>query len=172
MRKEIKVLFMGGKQAGCIGLVTLLAAKCEIVSAVAYDEKTKAVCEELGLQVFSSIHDKGFDKRLHGCDLLVSVHGREIIPSEMLKIPSLGCINVHPCLYQYKGSSPVEKLLRDGNTKASVGVHYMTEDVDSGEVITELFIDVSGKKTVEEVYNTLYPYYILSILKAIDKINE
>jgi len=170
MEKRYKVTFMGGRQAGCIGLLTLLSAKCEIIGAVAYDSAVKMIAEKLNLPIFSSIKEDKFIESLRTSDMLVSVHGREIVPPEWLEIPSKGCINVHPCLYRYRGANPIERLLRDGVTKASVGVHYMSDKIDSGEVIVEKFIDVSGKKTVEEIYNELYPYYILAILEAIAKI--
>lgn len=163
---------MGGKQAGCIGLLTLFAAKCEITGVVAYDGMIKAIAEKLNLPTFSSIRKEECIKIAYKSNLLVSVHGREIVPAELLKIPPLGGINVHPCLYKYKGSNPVERLLKDGNAKASVGVHYMVDEVDTGKVITELFVDVTGKHTVDEVYNALYPYYMLAILEAIGKIHK
>lgn len=171
-QKKIKISFMGWKQAGCIGLLSLCATKCDIISVVAYDEMVKIIAEKLNFLISPSIKEDRFVDALYKSDLLVSVHGKEVVPPEMLRIPSLGCINVHPCLYKYKGVNPIEKLLRDNNTKASVGVHYMSEEVDSGEVIVEKFVDVSGKNTIEEVYNQLYPYYALVILEAIDKIRE
>ena len=167
-----KVSLMAGKQAGCVGLLSLYAAKCEVLCVVAYDDLVKQLAKKLNLPTFSSIKDDEFIKLVNKSDLLVSVHGREIVPIEILKIPPRGCINVHPCLYKYKGANPVERLLRDNNTRASVGVHYMVEKVDAGEVIVEKFVDVSCKNTVGEVYNELYPYYALAIIEAIDKIQN
>ncbi|GAH55096.1 unnamed protein product [marine sediment metagenome] len=43
----------------------------------------------------------------------------------------------------------------------------MTENVDEGEVLAEEFVDVTGKQSVDEVYNALYPYYSLALLKAL-----
>ena len=170
--KRIKVSLMAGKQAGCIGLLSLYAANCDIIGVVAYDELVNQLAKKLNLPTFSSLKEDEFIKLVNKSDLLVSVHGREIVPIEILKVPPLGCINVHPCLYQYKGGNPVGRLLRDKNTKASVGVHYMLEEVDAGEVIVEKFVNVSGKNTMDEVYNVLYPYYALTLLEAINKIRD
>ena len=170
--EKFKISFMGGKQAGCIGLLSLYAAKCHVIGVVAYDEFVEALSKKLNLPIFSSIHEDKFIDLVSKSDLLVSVHGREIVPPEILKRPLIGCINVHPCLYKYKGADPVGRLLMEKNTKASVGVHYMVEKVDVGEVIVEKFVDVSGKNTVGEVYNKLYPYYALAIIEAIDKIQN
>lgn len=158
---------MGGRQAGCVGLLSLLASGCNVLAVVAYDDFVKMLAEQLKIPTFASIKDKNFVKIVEDSDILVSVHGREIVPPNILKIPSKGCINVHPCLYRYKGADPIGRLLKDKNTKASVGVHYMEEKVDAGKVIIEEFVDVSGKKTVDEVYNELYPYYATTLLKAL-----
>jgi methionyl-tRNA formyltransferase len=170
--KRINVSLMAGKQAGCIGLLSLYAANCDIIGVVAYDELVNQLAKKLNLPTFSSLKEDEFIKLVNKSDLLVSVHGREIVPIEILKVPPLGCINVHPCLYQYKGRNPVGRLLRDKNTKASVGVHYMLEEVDAGEVIVEKFVNVSGKNTIDEVYNVLYPYYALTLLEAVNKIRD
>jgi methionyl-tRNA formyltransferase len=159
---------MAGKQAGVIGILTALAKKIDILAVVAYDEFVKIVARELCIPVFATVYDKKFIKYLTYCDLLISIHGREVIPRELLSLPKIGCINLHPCLYRYKGKNPIERLLRDGETKASVGSHWMTEKVDTGHTISEEFVNIKGLKTVTEVYNTLYPYYSFVLLKTLD----
>ena len=81
------------------------------------------------------------------------------------------CINLHPCLYKFKGLKPVKKLIDAGITKASVGSHYMTEKIDSGEVIVEKFIEVEGKTEVE-VYNELYVLYSEVLLETLKKVSS
>jgi len=156
---------MGGQQAGCVGLLSLLAVDCDVVSAVAYDINVKMLAKELKIPVFSSIHEERFIDTVKEADLLFSVHGRQIVPKEILDIPLLQCVNVHPCLYKYKGANPIQRMLDDSNSKASIGIHYMVEDVDAGKLIIEEFIDATGR-TVLEVYNELYPHYAKTIIKA------
>lgn len=165
------IFFLGGKQAGCIGLLTLAAAGCEIMGAVAYDSNVQKLAAELNIPTFSSLDQPEVKKMLAQSDLLVCVHGREIVGNDLLGVPHFGGMNVHPCLYGYKGADPVGRLLKDGRSQASVGVHRMSEKVDEGEVLAEEFVDVTGKATVEEVYNTLYPYYSIAILEALKKFN-
>lgn len=164
---NLKVAYMGGKQAGCIGLLALGAGGYAPKAVVAYDQLVKSLAESLNIAVFPSIGESGFKEALSAADILVSVHGREIVPKNVLETPPLGGINVHPCLYSYKGANPVGRLLQDGNSTASVGVHRMTERVDEGEVLVEEFIQVADKKTVDEVYNALYPFYATMLLKAL-----
>ena len=170
--KRFAVLFAGGRQAGCIGLLALKALGCEVLGVVAYDQPVADLAAQLGLTSFGSIHDAGIREGLSRAELLVSVHGREMIPEALLRLPRHGGINMHPCLYAYKGANPIERLLKDGNTRASVGVHRMNGKVDAGDVLVEEFADISGRQTVEEVYNRLYPLYATALMKAIRQIRE
>jgi methionyl-tRNA formyltransferase len=165
--RELDAVFLGGKQAGCVGLLAAIAAGCNVRGVIGYDEHVRELASGLELRVFGAIGDEGIAGLLQESDLLISVHGRELVPDELLRIPRLGGINVHPCLYAYKGADPVGRLLADGNPKASVGVHRMTSEVDSGEVLVEEFVDVAEATTVDAVYNRLYPHYATALVRAI-----
>jgi methionyl-tRNA formyltransferase len=169
---------MGGKQAGCMGLLTLCAFSGRPKGVIAYDDNVRLTAMALGLRVFESIRDEGVKQLLNDSNLLVSVHGREIVSPENLALPSLGGINVHPCLYGYKGPDPINRLLNDHNPKASVGVHVMTDKVDEGEVLFEqiLYIPIDSNSSsitsVEEIYNKLYPLYGLVLMKGLETISD
>jgi hypothetical protein len=48
----------------------------------------------------------------------------------------------------------------------------MSKEVDEGEILIEEFVDVSGAKSVNEIYNKLYPYYSISLIKALGIISK
>ena len=171
-KNKLQICFMGGRQAGVIGALTVLAKDNDIVAAVSYSNDLKAVLDSLGIAVYKTIRDKDFIRSLTDADLLLSVHGREIVKSDMLKLPRFGAVNIHPYLYKYKGANPVERAFRNGEFKASVGAHIMQERVDEGPVLVENFVDVSGAGSVLEIYNKLYPYYAVVVSKALDIISN
>jgi methionyl-tRNA formyltransferase len=171
-KNELQICFMGGRQAGVIGALTALAKDNNIVAAVSYSDDLKAVLESLDIAVYKTIRDKDFVRSLSDADLLLSVHGREIVKPDMLKLPRFGAVNIHPYLYKYKGADPVGRAFRDGEFKASIGAHIMQEQVDEGPVLVEDFVDVSGAGSVLEVYNKLYPYYAVVVSKALDIISD
>lgn len=162
-----RVVFLGGRQAGCIGLLTVRAAGCAVPLVVAYDAMVRDLAVALELPVMDSIHAPQVRRALAEADALVCVHGLEIVPPDLLALPRLGGLNVHPCLFRYKGAHPVERMLRDGWPEASVGIHRMTERVDDGEVLAEVRIGVRGKRTADEVYNALYPLYAWVLLDGL-----
>ncbi|MBW2993078.1 hypothetical protein KY317_00715 [Candidatus Woesearchaeota archaeon] len=167
----MKIIFNGGRQAGVICLLTALAAEKKIVCVIPEDNFVKTTAEKFNLNIKTpeNINNPEFVEYLKSlnADLFICCHGRTIIKKEILS--SIKCINIHPCLYKYKGVTPVKKLLEDNEKKASVGIHWMTEKVDCGETIAENFIEVHGTNEVE-VYNEIYPLYSITLKEALEKI--
>lgn len=172
----IRLVFYGGRQAGVVGLLTCLAAQTTVVSVVPVDDPVREVAQAFGLPVFAPPSLNRAESQAHLAslvpDLLVCVHGRQILKPPILRIPRMGCINVHPCLSMYKGADPIGRLLADGGRRASVGVHWMTEEVDQGPVIVEQFIDLGRCTTPGEVYNQLYPVYATALQVALVSISS
>ena len=158
------VAFVGAKQAGCVGLLTVLACGLHVSVVVAHDPILDNLARRLGLKVEASVHAIDASE----ITLLVNVHGREFIPSHL----QANAINVHPCLSQFPGADPIGRLLASRgawrqNTRASVGVHRMTSVIDHGEILAETWVDVHGLNTREEIYNRLYPVYATTLIEAL-----
>ena len=162
----MRICYSGGKQAGIIGLLTILACGHRVISAVSYSDNLTRLLNILNITNYSHIGDERFIADLRGAQLLINTHGREIFPNDMLRLPWQN-FNLHPNLYDYKGARSVERGLKDGREKASVGSHVMTDKVDCGEVLFEEFIDVRDCKTVIEIYNKIYPLYASVMIKTL-----
>lgn len=170
--KKLKICFIGGSQAGIIGVLAVLSAGHRVLCAVAYSEALYGMLKILKIPLYCSVNDKNFVRSLKKADLLLSVHGREIVKKELIKLPRIGAINLHPYLYKYKGANPVERAFADRDFNASVGAHMMEEMVDEGRVLIEEFADAGGSKSVEEIYNRLYPLYGSVLLKVLDMVKD
>lgn len=168
----MKICFIGGQNAGIIGLLTILSRKHNILSSISYSKELTRILKLFSIPVYKTIKNKKFIENLKKSDLLISVHGKEIVSSKLLKLPKYGGINVHPYLYKYKGADPVGRALEKEDFNGSVGLHIMTEEVDKGKVLYEEFVDISNSITVEEGYNKLYPYYSIVILKFLKKLEK
>jgi methionyl-tRNA formyltransferase len=167
-KNSLTICFVGGNQAGIIGALTALSDGNRIKGAVAYSDDLRNILGSLGITTYKSVSDRGFVKILKQADILLSVHGREIVKPELLKMPRHGAVNLHPYLYKYKGAKPVERAFKDGEFKASVGAHLMSDRVDEGKVLVEEFMDVSGCPGVEAIYNKIYPCYCRVLLKVLE----
>ena len=163
---------MGGNQAGMLGALTLLSKGNDIIAAVSYSDDLTVILKKFRIPLYKSIKDKYFIMGLSQADILLSVHGREVVGPDLLKLPKYGAVNLHPYLYKYKGASPVERALKDGEFNASVGAHIMEEKIDEGRVLYEEFVDVSGSSNADSVYNKIYPSYCNVLLKVLEQIGD
>jgi methionyl-tRNA formyltransferase len=61
------------------------------------------------------------------------------LPGEVLGVPRLGALNIHPApLPKYRGPSPVLWAIRNGDPYLGLTVHRMTERIDSGPVLSQI----------------------------------
>jgi len=65
----------------------------------------------------------------------VVAYGR-IIPSWMLELPPLGCINLHGSLLpKYRGAAPVQWAVANGDAVTGVTTMRLDEGLDTGEML-------------------------------------
>lgn len=97
---------------------------------------------EKNLAVFQPerITDKDFIRSIKGlnADLIVVVAFGKVLPREILNIPRKGCVNVHfSLLPKYRGPSPIEWALLNGDFYTGVSSILMEEEVDAGDIILQ-----------------------------------
>lgn len=76
-------------------------------------------------------------------DLFIVVAYGKIIPEDILNLPKLGSINIHYSLLpKYRGASPVESAILNGDTETGVSIQKMIYKMDAGPVIAEEKISI------------------------------
>src|SRR3989339_1867797 len=79
-----------------------------------------------------------------------------IIPKEVLEAPELGSINVHPSLLpKYRGASPIQSAIINGETKTGVSIMLMDEKMDHGDILAQQEIAIAPDDTFPILHNKL-----------------
>jgi methionyl-tRNA formyltransferase len=74
----------------------------------------------------------------YGADLFLVFGFNWRLPREVLELPSLGVLNVHPsALPRYRGPSPVLWAIRNGDPAMRITVHRMNEVIDAGPILAQ-----------------------------------
>ena len=69
-------------------------------------------------------------------DFFIVAAYAKIIPKEVLAIPRLGTIGVHPSLLpKYRGASPIQSAILGGETMTGVTLYLVDEKMDHGPVL-------------------------------------
>ena len=102
----------------------------------------KTWCEMKNIKVFQpeTLKELGSNSPLHTekYDLFIVASYGEIIPDEILNIPKHGVLNVHPSLLPlYRGPSPIESVLLDGNMTTGVSIMKLDKEMDHGPILTQ-----------------------------------
>lgn len=86
-------------------------------------------------------------------DLFISVFLNQIFKSELLSTPKIGTWNIHPALLpSYKGLSPVFWVLKNGEKKTGITIHWVTDKIDSGEILTQREVTIRPNDTEFSLY--------------------
>jgi methionyl-tRNA formyltransferase len=79
-------------------------------------------------------------------DLIVSVAAPQIFKKEILAAPRYGCINSHSALLpENKGMMPVFWGMYKNAPEIGVTIHYMDENLDSGDIIVQQRVAVGDE---------------------------
>lgn len=72
-------------------------------------------------------------------DVLVVIAYGLILPSVVLELPRLGCINVHASLLpRWRGASPIQHAILHGDTETGVTIMQMDSGMDTGAMLTSI----------------------------------
>ena len=89
-------------------------------------------------------------------DILVVVAYGRILPDELLAVPPMGAINVHGSLLpKYRGASPIQWAVLNGDEVSGVSTMYLAHDMDAGDVIYTAETPVGEYETSGELYERL-----------------
>jgi methionyl-tRNA formyltransferase len=87
-----------------------------------------------------------------GADYFIGIHFPYIIPNEVLIIPKIGFLNLHPAYLPYnKGwHTPSWAILDD--TPYGATLHFMSEALDEGDIIHQKIMEVKSNDTANSLY--------------------
>lgn len=117
-------------------------------------------------------------------DLIIVAAFGMILPEIVLKTPLFGVINVHPSLLpKYRGPAPIEAAIFSGDKTTGVTIMEVAPKVDSGNIIAQREVELSGNETAPFLEKTLaklsskmlievIPTWISGALNSIPQENE
>lgn len=77
-------------------------------------------------------------------DVFVVVAYGQILASEILRIPKLGCINVHgSILPKYRGAAPIQWSIRNGDKQTGITTMLMDEGMDTGAMLLKSYTTIN-----------------------------
>jgi len=162
----IRILYMGNNLAGLEVLKWLKDRNENIVGLVVHPPEKRKYGEEIihtsGLPsefIFSGveINQTNFLDRMRELkpEIILSIFFHYTLRNELMQIPRLGCLNLHPAYLPYgKGPYPNVWSIVD-RTPAGATLHYIDKGIDTGDIIVQKKVIVDFTDTGESLYRKL-----------------
>ena len=114
--------------------------------------------------------EKNFLKNLN-LALCVTIAYGQILKKDFLNIPKYGWVNVHYSLLpKFRGASPVQRAIMEGETTTGISIMQMNEGIDTGSICNQYPINILDNENSEELASRLSTLASEKILENIDDI--
>lgn len=89
-------------------------------------------------------------------DFIVVVAFGQILSKEILDIPKDGCINGHASLLpKYRGASPIQSMILNGDKIVGTTTMLMSEGLDSGDILEQYSFEIADEETGGSLFDKL-----------------
>lgn len=160
----MRIIYLGTPQFAVKPLEYLLKSDNEVVAVVTQPDRVngrgkainpspvKTVAEQNGVPVyqFEKIKAEGLVLKALNADIMVTCAYGQILSQQILDITKHGVINIHASLLPaYRGSSPVQWAIRNGEKTIGVTVMQTALGIDCGDIIKQKSVEITDETTEE-----------------------
>jgi methionyl-tRNA formyltransferase len=125
------------------------------MEAIPFYAKTKKV-EYISVRKTSDLITN-YDIQGKRADLGIVADFGIIIPEETMRYFTHGIINVHPSLLpKYRGSSPVQNAILNGDLKTGVTIIKLDSHMDHGPILSQIEEEILPSDTSKSLYDRLF----------------
>ena len=104
-------------------------------------------------------------------DVFVVVAYGQILSSEILTMPKLGCINVHGSLLpEYRGAAPIQWSLYHGDRQTGITTMLMDEGMDTGAMLLKADTEVSLFENADQLATKLADQGADLLIETLEKL--
>lgn len=181
----MRAVFMGTPEIAAEVLKCVLESRHEVIAAVTQTDKPKgrghemafppvkevALAHEIPVLQPQKARDPEFLKELKELNpdiILVAAYGK-LLPKAILELPKFGCVNVHASLLpKYRGASPIQWAVINGDKTSGVTIMHMAEGMDTGDIILTKEIELAEDETAGSLHDRLAEIGGPLLLEAMD----
>lgn len=187
--KNLKIIFAGTPEFSVPTLQTLINSSHEIVGVFTQPDRpagrgqklTASPIKQLALQhqlpIFQpkTLRDPEIQETIKklNCDLMIVIAYGLILPTAVLEIPPLGCINVHASLLpRWRGAAPIQHAILAGDTETGITIMQMEAGLDTGPMLLQNKCVISANETSATLHDKLAQLGADSLMQALEKLPQ
>lgn len=168
----MRIVFMGTPDFAVPAFCALMEADHEIVGVFCQPDRpqgrkqivtpcpVKKQAMEVGVPVYQYekiSKQEGLDAlRALKPELCVTAAFGQILSQKNLDVPKYGTVNIHASLLpKYRGASPIQQAVADGERVTGVTTMYTSRGVDCGDIILQEETPIGENETAGELFDRL-----------------
>jgi len=169
----LRIIFMGTPELAATSLAALLREPAfQIVAVVTQPDRPKGrdlklqpspvkeLARGAGLPVLQPVkaREESFLTELRTLqpDLIAVAAFGQILPKSILELPRFGCLNVHTSLLpKYRGASPIQSAILNGETETGVTIMKMDVGLDTGDILTQRATPIADADNAATLHDRL-----------------
>ena len=185
----MKIIFFGSGAFGLPSLEALIQAKENLVVVITAPDKPKgrglklkqspikekAISYNLPVLQPEDTKEPHFRETLSSLnpDLGILIAFGSILNREIIALPKMGIINLHPSLLpEYRGSAPIPRAIIKGEEETGNSIIKINEGIDSGEIIIQERVKIKPEDTAGSLSERMASEGASLLLKAICILKE
>lgn len=108
-----------------------------------------------------------------GADAMVVAAYGLILPSSVLSIPKLGCLNIHASLLpRWRGAAPIPRAILAGDRETGITIMQMDRGLDTGAILLQRSIAIAQDDTAQTLHDKLAMLGAYCIVEALTLLQQ
>ncbi|HEV2333385.1 MAG TPA: methionyl-tRNA formyltransferase [Gammaproteobacteria bacterium] len=189
MTAPLRIAFAGTPEFALAALDALAASPHRVVGAWTQPDRpagrgrklTPSPVKQRALALALPVHQpeslKGAAAQQVLCDtapdVMVVVAYGLLLPSRVLGVPRLGCLNIHASLLpRWRGAAPIQRALLAGDAETGVAIMQMDKGLDTGDVLKEVRTPITPEDTAQTLHDRLAPMGAAALLDVLARLPD
>ncbi len=184
----MRVIFLGTPEFAVLPIKSIAQSKHDLLCVISQPDRetdrkknllptpAKKAAQELGIEVFQfeKVSRDGLETvRKFNPDVIVTAAFGQLLSQEFLDIPKFGVLNIHASLLPaYRGSSPIQAAILNGETESGVTVMRTVLKMDAGEILLRKSLPIDDKTTYLSLSESMSSLGADMIVKALDMLES
>lgn len=185
----MKILFAGTPKTSSIILKNLIDSGQDVIGVITQPDKKRGrraikspspvseIAESNNIRQYkpTNLNDLDFKNNVSNIefDVLIVVAYGKILPKWLLDLPNIMPINIHfSLLPKYRGASPIQSSLLNGDKETGITFIKMVEGLDSGEIIHKDVMKIKEDHNKISLEDDLVNLSIINIDRLFSKIRD
>lgn len=104
--------------------------------------------------------------------LVVAAYGL-ILPTSVLTLPRLGCLNIHGSLLpRWRGAAPIQRAIEAGDAQTGITLMQMDAGLDTGDMLLEQALPIESTDTASTLHDKLAALGAALVVQGLDALER